>query len=172
MGDIESMTSKSNKESEDRMDRTWLIGPASQIEALQGRKHEVTLLPGTAKYKEVLNGYWSKQQAESQPSAIFQPRDAQDVAFAVGVLQRTRASFAIKSGGHGRWLNESSCSDGILIDSHHMRHLELSEDRSSIRVGPGNRWKHVYGLLEPQGLMAVGGRVADVGVGGFLTSGR
>lgn len=143
-----------------------------QIEALQRSKHGMTLLPGTPEYREVLNGYWSRQQAESQPSAIFQPRNAQDVAFAVEVLQSHRTSFAIKSGGHGRWLNESSCSDGILIDLHHMRHLELSEDRRSIRVGPGNRWRHVYGLLEPQGLMAVGGRVADVGVGGFLTSGR
>jgi FAD binding domain len=41
----------------------------------------------------------------------------------------------------------------------------------SVKVGAGARWFDVYRTLEAEGLMVLGGRVADVGVGGLTLGG-
>ncbi|KAE8454491.1 hypothetical protein EG329_000114 [Mollisiaceae sp. DMI_Dod_QoI] len=38
-------------------------------------------------------------------------------------------------------------------------------------IGPGNRWIDVYNALQPKGLAVIGGRVADIGVGGLAMGG-
>ncbi len=54
--------------------------------------------------------------------------------------------------------------------------MELLEDESEgeriLRVGTGARWDNVYAALEPFGIAPVGGRSADVGVGGFILGGE
>jgi FAD/FMN-containing dehydrogenase len=50
--------------------------------------------------------------------------------------------------------------------------LELSEDRRTTRVGPGNTWYDVYSKLDPLGVSVVGGREAGVGVGGLVLGGK
>jgi FAD/FMN-containing dehydrogenase len=49
--------------------------------------------------------------------------------------------------------------------------IEVSKDRKSATYGAGLRWADVYSALEKEGLMVVGGRVADVGVGGLTLGG-
>lgn len=88
------------------------------------------------------------------------------------VLRETECPFAIKSGGHGRCAGESSIINGVLIDLKTLDRIELSEDRKSCAVGPGNTWANVYQMLNPQGLTVVGGRASTVGVGGFCISGK
>jgi FAD/FMN-containing dehydrogenase len=41
----------------------------------------------------------------------------------------------------------------------------------SVRVGSGARWSDVYEVLEGVNESVVGGRSADVGVGGFILGG-
>lgn len=65
----------------------------------------------------------------------------------------------------------SNADGGITIDLKHLNSLELSEDLSTARVGTANRWGEVYEVLEPLGLVVVGGRVSHVGVGGFTLGG-
>jgi FAD/FMN-containing dehydrogenase len=60
---------------------------------------------------------------------------------------------------------------GVLISSSNLTALSLSSDKSTVFVGPGNRWRDVYGYLQPSGLAAVGGRVGHVGVPGLLLGG-
>ena len=66
----------------------------------------------------------------------------------------------------------STAAGGIVLDLHHLNALELSEDRETAYVGTGNRWGAVYEFLKPWNLTVVGGRVGDVGVGGFLLGGK
>lgn len=40
------------------------------------------------------------------------------------------------------------------------------------KVGAGNRWLDVYSKLDPMGLSVVGGRVAEIGVGGLTLGGE
>jgi len=66
----------------------------------------------------------------------------------------------------------SNAIGGVTIDFKYLNGIELNEDRSIARIGPGNRWAEVYKTLEPQGLTVAGGRVSDVGVGGFMLGGK
>ena len=49
--------------------------------------------------------------------------------------------------------------------------IVVSDDKSTTHVGAGNRWIDVYEYLTPKNLSAVGGRVAEIGVGGLTLGG-
>lgn len=66
----------------------------------------------------------------------------------------------------------SSAPGGITLDLRNLNSLQISEDRKLTSVGPGNRWIDVYDYLDPFNLTVVGGRDAQVGVGGFLLGGK
>lgn len=133
---------------------------------------KLALLKGSAEYERVRYSYWTKAQAEATPACIFQPRAASDVSLALVILLHTQCPFAIKSGGHGKFHGESSISKGVTIDLANINHITVNEDRTSVTVGPGNRWIDVYSALEPLGLTVIGGRAATVGVGGLLLGGK
>lgn len=132
---------------------------------------ECARLPGTAEYEQARRGFWAQEQAQCTPHCILQPCSSQDVADALRVLRENACPFGIKSGGHGRCEGESSISSGVLIDLKRLNKIELSRDKTSCNVGPGNSWADVYAQLNPQGLTVVGGRASTVGVGGFCISG-
>lgn len=78
--------------------------------------------------------------------------------------------FAIKSGGHASFAGASS-TPGVLIDLVKLNHVRVEHDQKAVQVGPGCRWIDVYPRLERLGLTVIGGRDANVGVGGFLLGG-
>lgn len=45
-----------------------------------------------------------------------------------------------------------------------MTGLELSAEKKTLSVEPGNRWIDVYSYLEPHGLYVIGGRLKTIGV--------
>jgi FAD/FMN-containing dehydrogenase len=49
--------------------------------------------------------------------------------------------------------------------------LLIKRSEGTVLVGPGNTWGSVYEKLQKEGLMVVGGRSANVGVGGYLVGG-
>jgi FAD/FMN-containing dehydrogenase len=53
-----------------------------------------------------------------------------------------------------------------------MGRIEVSSDQKSVTIEAGARWRDVYAALEPRNLTVLGGRVADVGVGGLLLGGK
>ncbi|KAM5346109.1 hypothetical protein ACJ41O_009114 [Fusarium nematophilum] len=130
-----------------------------------------TLLPGSAAYESARHEYWSREQIDALPACFFCPEAASEVSLALIILQHTQCPFAIKSGGHGRSLGESSIQDGVTIDLKNLNHIRPSEDRTNVDIGPGNRWLDVYSTLDPLGLTVVGGRAGGVGVGGFILGG-
>ena len=87
------------------------------------------------------------------------------------IIGRYHCHFAAKSGGHAMFAGASSAADGISIDLRYLNQLELSDEKNTLFVGPGNRWGEVYTYLDAFNLTAIGGRVGDVGVGGFLLGG-
>lgn len=80
--------------------------------------------------------------------------------------------FAVKSGGHAAFKGASNIDSGITIDLKNLKQIAVSADRSSTKVGAGNHWADVYSRLEPLGLSVVGGRVANIGVGGLTLGGK
>lgn len=128
------------------------------------------LLPSDPEFHRARSGLWSRQQSDVIPQCIFQPENAADVALVVTTAKNFAVPFAIKSGGHAAWTGASS-STGILIDLAKLNHVKLSKDGDAVHVGPGNRWVDVYTALEPLGITVIGGRDADVGVGGLILGG-
>ncbi|KAF2774080.1 FAD-binding domain-containing protein [Teratosphaeria nubilosa] len=83
----------------------------------------------------------------------------------------TQCPFAVKSGGHSSYANQSSIKDGISITSQRINRIQLSADSKSVSFGSGLRWGDVYKALEPYNVAVLGGRVSDIGVGGLILGG-
>lgn len=93
---------------------------------------------------------------------------------AVKNLVRFATPFAMRGGGHMSIPDAANInSGGVLISSSNLKTLELSEDQSTVSVGPGPRWGEVYIYLDEtkSGKMVVGGRYAPVGIPGLLLGG-
>ncbi|KAL2812221.1 FAD binding domain protein, partial [Aspergillus granulosus] len=129
------------------------------------------MAPNTTAYIDVTSAYWSAQQGEVQPSCIFAPAVDKDVSALVLISQLTDCPFAAKSGGHAAFAGASSIDGGITVLFRDLNEVTLNQDKSIASIGPGNTWGDVYTALEPHGLAVVGGRVANVGVGGLTTGG-
>ncbi|KAE9984403.1 hypothetical protein BLS_002433 [Venturia inaequalis] len=99
--------------------------------------------------------------AQKKAAAKAQPNRSDD-----GVCK-----FAIRSGGHNPLTESSNINGGITLDLSFMKQVDVSRDRLSVDIGPGNRWQEVYTRLGTQFLGTSGGRVATVGVGGLVTGG-
>lgn len=49
--------------------------------------------------------------------------------------------------------------------------IELSEDKSTVTLGPGHRWGAIYDYLRDYNLTVTGGRLSPIGVPGLLLAG-
>ncbi|KAG4222157.1 hypothetical protein PC116_g29368 [Phytophthora cactorum] len=106
------------------------------------------------------------------PWAIVQPRNTEEVSKAVKALVSTEGlQFAVRSGGH-MWVdNSNNIKEGVTIDLTLMTKRTYDPETKLVSLEPGSRWKDVYRELVDQGLLVVGGRESEVGVGGFLIGG-
>ena len=113
------------------------------------------------------------------PNCVVEPTSTKDVAAAVFVLSAVgkytkfsdECKFGIKGGGHTPQKGAASQPGGVTIDLAAFKQVEVSADRKTTSIGPGNRWAEVYLKLDSLGLAIPGGRVASVGVGGLVTGG-
>lgn len=101
----------------------------------------------------------------------MQPRTARDLAQAVKVCADFQTPFAVKSGGHGHFAGQSSITGGVQLDLAKLNVIAVNNEKTAVWVGSGNSWAAVYKKLEKMGRIAVGGRAASVGVGGFILGG-
>jgi len=87
-------------------------------------------------------------------------------------LQGNNETFAVKSGGHNPNKNFASVKDGPLISTASLNEVLFDNVAQTVRVGPGNRWEDVIDALEGTGMTVVGGRIGEVGVGGYVVGGK
>jgi FAD/FMN-containing dehydrogenase len=106
-----------------------------------------------------------------RPKCFAQPHSASDVSKIILLAKETQCKFAVKSGGHAAFDGASNIQDGITIDLQLLNELSINEDKTITRIGPGNRWIDVYEYLTPLGVSVVGGRDAEIGVGGLTLGG-
>jgi hypothetical protein len=57
----------------------------------------------------------------------------------------------------------SSTLNGVLIDMTKFHEIELSEDKTTVRLGMGLTWGEVFKALDGTGVNVVGSRVNTVG---------
>jgi FAD/FMN-containing dehydrogenase len=115
--------------------------------------------------------YWSQQQETTDPTCRVAPTQTPDVSLTLYVLKSVGCQFAVKSGGHGAFVGASNINGGVTIDLLNMNTITVSADQTQASYGAGNRWIDVYTELESMGLAVIGGRVADIGVGGLTLGG-
>ena len=77
----------------------------------------------------------------------------------------------MKSGGHASFAGASNIDRGVTIDLLNLTSLKISSDRKQVSVGTGLRWGQVYLELDAVGLSVIGGRNAEIGVGGLTLGG-
>nr|POF22088.1 fad-dependent monooxygenase yanf [Quercus suber] len=115
-----------------------------------------------------------------KPSCIVLPKTVHEVATTVKLLKaefdRSRNSsvlprFAVRSGGHSPEAGFASLDGGVVVDMSLLSEIVVSDDRQSASIGVGARWADVSLKLDDMGLAIVGGRNADVGVGGLVLGG-
>ena len=153
-----------------RADRTSLC---QQIDSqLPGR----ISYPGSSAYNSSQANYYTGEERDLQPSCVFRPAKTSDVSHMVKLVaarQHTSTpEFAFRCGGHSFFAGAANIDGGVTIDLRSLNSFELSADRKTASVGGGSIWsENVYPNLDPHNLTVAGGRIAGVGVGGFLTGG-
>lgn len=127
--------------------------------------------PLTLDYTTHNKDYWSSTCAALKPTCILFPSSAAEVAVIVDILRANDDVFAIKSGGHNPNDYFASVQGGPLISTSRLNHLLLDQTSGVVRMGPGHRWDEVADALDGSGWSVVGGRVGNVGVGGYMLGG-
>jgi FAD/FMN-containing dehydrogenase len=117
------------------------------------------------------SSFWSTHQRSPSPAIIFQPSSVKEVAIALLLCRAVECKFAVKSGGHAAMKDASNVEGGVVFDMKNFNTVVLNEDKSVASIGTGGLWEQVFIELEKDGLAVAGGRVGDVGVGGYTLGG-
>lgn len=106
------------------------------------------------------------------PACVFTPSQPEQVAFAIQLLAAREVPFAIRGGGMMPLQNGANIgSEGILFSTSNLSTIAISEDKSTVTLGAGIRFKQLYDFLAPHGVIVNGVRLGDVGVVGFHLGG-
>ncbi|KAF2728962.1 FAD-binding domain-containing protein [Polyplosphaeria fusca] len=129
---------------------------------------ELILLAGSDAYAAREASYWA-ENASLSPYCIVQPRTTNEVALVVKALSETDGPIGLRSGGVTQWAGSNDVKNGVTIDLGKLRDVTYNAQSKLASLQPGARWDEVYGELQNQGVCVTGGRIGNVGVGGFLT---
>jgi FAD/FMN-containing dehydrogenase len=129
-------------------------------------------LPQSQNFNTQQTLYWSTACGGLIPTCIINPKSTAEVVTIVKALLTNNETFAIKSGGHNPNNYFASVDGGPLISTENLNEVTLDKVAETVRVGPGNRWDTVSAALDGTGYSAVGGRIGNVGVGGYMLGGK
>jgi hypothetical protein len=139
------------------------------------------VFPSSSAYDSSISSYYSATAAGIRPQCIVTPETAEDVSLAIHTLTSTSrrhggdkkeaCKFAVRSGGHGSIPDSANIEGGVTIDLRELNSIDVNVDAGTVSVGAGNTWGSVYTKLDEVDLSVVGGRGADIGVGGLVLGG-
>jgi FAD/FMN-containing dehydrogenase len=130
-------------------------------------------LPKTTFYSSSTQSYFFRE-SRLNPNCVIVPSSTDDVSRTIKVLTANPSvKFAIKGGGHSVNKGASNIDDGITIDLSGMKAIEPQGGSwDTVEVGPGATSVDAYRVLDVHNRTIVGGRVASVGLAGFMTGGK
>ncbi|KAG4219314.1 hypothetical protein PC116_g32206 [Phytophthora cactorum] len=117
---------------------------------------------------------------ELKPAFVARPKKVEQVQSLVRALRPLVLSgdckLAIRnSGNRGSYFPGSASAnvqEEVTIDTRRIKGIKLSDDRSTVKIGAGERWSSVYAKLQEYGLLVAGSPDGNAGVAGFLLSGN
>ncbi|ORY08724.1 FAD binding domain-containing protein [Clohesyomyces aquaticus] len=136
----------------------------------RGSNIDIKRSPALA-YLSEQNNYWSTGCGALKPACILYPSSAEEVAAILKVLGKNNETFVLKSGGHNPNQHFASIDGGPLISTKNLNEVVFDREVMTVRVGPGNRWEDVHKALQGTNVTVVGGRIGNVGVGGYILGG-
>jgi FAD/FMN-containing dehydrogenase len=149
----------------------WNSTNATQCSSLESLSPVNVLYPRDDAYASRQKAYFINQHKEMLPACRYLPSDPYSLRAALQRLVASETSFAVHAGGHSYNTGASNIENGVTIDLSRLNSIDLVDNNAAAWVGPGARWRDVYAALEPHGITLPGGRVADVGVGGYVLGG-
>ncbi|KAI1439456.1 hypothetical protein F5Y02DRAFT_405736 [Annulohypoxylon stygium] len=114
---------------------------------------------------------WDQKQLETVYVCRVEPTSAEEVSQVLQVLVDSWCKFAVKCGGHSRYPDDSVSLGGVTIDLGLLNSTVVSDDQTTARIGGGSLTRQAFAALDEFGLGYVGGRVGQVGMGGFTLGG-
>lgn len=136
--------------------------------ALESLYPNATHYPVSAEYQVESHNYWSFGNFV-EPPCVFVPANAKQVSDAVKIFSRVKCKFSVRSGGHSPIPGNNGQDGAVLVATTELDVVEVKN--GYVKVGPGNRWNDVYSETDKFGVVALGGRLGVVGVGGLLLGG-
>ncbi|KAM0548751.1 hypothetical protein ACHAPJ_009747 [Fusarium lateritium] len=114
--------------------------------------------------------FWDEKQSDVTPACVVSPANSAEVAEVLVIVKNNWCRFAVRSGGHGVFPDDSNSIGGVTVDlSRIITVHDLGNSR--VRVGTGLHLRDAYTKLEKLNLSAVLGHNAGVGVGGYSLGG-
>ena len=119
-------------------------------------------------------------QTDVKPRCRVEPNNVIEVGVTLLITSFLKCPFAVKSGGHAAFPGASNIDGGVTIDLRQLNEVRVTKNSTLARtnnstlarVGAGNKWGNVYQKLDALELSVLGGRVADIGVGGLTLGGE
>ena len=131
----------------------------------------VTLRQGAVGFDAaVLGTSFNSRDPGVRPKIIIQAGDVFDVIAAVKLARTETLQISICSGGHS-WNQNHLRNGGMLLDLSRLNGIEIHASRRRAIVGPGASCGDLDRGLKKEGLFFPLGRVADIGLGGYLLQG-
>lgn len=107
---------------------------------------------------------------DQRPALIALPRDADDVAAAIGVARDEGLRVAAQSTGHGAACRHP-LEGALLVSTSLMAEVAVDAVSRRVRVGAGARWRDVAPRLSEVGLAGLHGSSLGVGLAGYSLGG-
>jgi FAD/FMN-containing dehydrogenase len=124
-------------------------------------------------YDYEISDYFNGGIVALKPACIVYPTSTDEVSATVKILANSpkEVRFAVKSGGHDPNAGHASVHEGVLISMRNLNGTKYNREKGVAYVKPGGQWRDVIRILRKDRVTVVGGRVGNVGIGGYLTQG-
>ena len=105
------------------------------------------------------------------PAMVARPGSADEVAAVVNFARENGLRVAVQAEGHSAGALAGVGEDTLLLKTGRMTGAEVDAENRRARVGAAAKWRDVSALASPQGLAALSGSSAEVGVVGYTLGG-
>ena len=113
---------------------------------------------------------WHPTPSSRKPGKIVRPHTIAQVVEAVRYARGNGLKISVKSGGHNyyeSWMRD----DGLLLDLHDFRDVEVNAQENTAWVGPSVWCYSLLLALQPHGLTFPISTCATLGMGGYIMGG-
>ena len=108
---------------------------------------------------------------DQQPAMVARPGNAAEVAAVVAYARENDLRVAVQAEGHSAGALAGVGEDTVLLKTGRMTGAEINAEERRARVQAAAKWQDVSALASPQGLAALSGSSAEVGVVGYTLGG-